>query len=58
MGQAVVPMFIQVLQRQPGHWFMPLSEFTGADPIAVAHRGRVALMAEDWVKWAKAKGIV
>ena len=56
MGPAVLPLIFQELQRQADHWFWALASITGDDPVLPEHRGKISLMRDDWLAWARAKG--
>jgi hypothetical protein len=56
MGYVAVPLILQELKREPNHWFRALKDITGADPVRVAHRGRMREMANDWLQWGRANG--
>lgn len=58
MGHDVVPTLLRELKRQPDHWFIALKAITGQDPVQPENRGKVRLMAADWVKWGEARGLV
>lgn len=54
LGKDAIPLLIEELERGPSHCcFIALGELTGVNPIPEEHRGRVQLMAEDWIKWWK-----
>ena len=52
-GWVAIPFIIEELQREPDHYFQALFEITGADPVKPEHRGKLKLMAEDWIQWWK-----
>lgn len=56
MGEQVVPLLLQELERQPNHWFWALKAITGASPIKPEHRGRISQMAQDWLEWGRDHG--
>ncbi|AKT36954.1 hypothetical protein [Chondromyces crocatus] len=56
MGPRVIPLILRDLEQEPKHWGTALRELTGENPIPPEHAGRVRLMAEDWVRWAKERG--
>src|SRR5436190_2078602 len=56
MGQDVVPILLEEMQNSPDHWSMALHAITGADPLKDEHRGKLKLMAQDWVEWGKQHG--
>lgn len=56
MGLAVVPLILREMEANLDHWFWALKAITGKDPVPPAHRGRLKLMAKDWLDWAKKQG--
>lgn len=56
MGEAVVPLIMGELERQPDHWFWALNAITGANPVHKASQGKITKMAEDWLKWGRDQG--
>jgi len=56
LGKDAVPLILRELDRSLDHWFWALGAITGENPVAEAHRGRLALMAQDWFTWAKRVG--
>jgi hypothetical protein len=57
LGEQVVPLILRSLKNKPDHWFYALRELTGVDVIKQEHRGKLHLMAQDWLNWADAQGI-
>lgn len=57
MGKAAVPTILKRLEEplKLGHWeFAALQEIIGAGPeIPEDHRGRIGMMAQDWLEWAR-----
>lgn len=58
MGPAVVPFILQSLSNKPDHWFWALSAITGEDPIDQSDRGDLVAMADAWLAWGEAKGLI
>ena len=56
MGESVVPLIIKDLEMEPKHWGPALFAITGVNPIPKEHAGRVKMIAEDWIQWAKDNG--
>ncbi|MDE2998453.1 MAG: DEAD/DEAH box helicase family protein [Gemmatimonadota bacterium] len=56
MGEPVVPLILQRMQAQGGHWFYALREITGANPVRPDDRGKVAIMQASWLEWGEANG--
>ena len=57
MGPDVIPLLLSELERAPDHWFWALRAITGQNPVRPEHRGRMSLMAQDWLRWAENRGI-
>ncbi len=56
LGPQVIPLILAELQREPGHWFWALAALTGENPIPPVDQGRVAAMADAWLKWGRENG--
>lgn len=56
LGPPVIPVILRDLEANPNWLIGALREITGANPIPVEHRGRLALMAADWVDWGRKNG--
>jgi len=56
MGHEVVPLILKEVESNIDDWFWALKSITGADPVPPAHRGRLKLMAKDWLIWARKQG--
>jgi hypothetical protein len=56
MGEAVVPLMLRDLEREPHLWVWALPRITGASPVAPEERGNIRKMSEAWLRWAKEKG--
>ena len=52
MGQRVVPLILDRLRKEPGHWFDALESLTGESPV-VANFGDMQAMSAAWVNWGK-----
>ncbi len=57
LGPQAVPLLIERLREEPGHWFWALRAITGVNPVSPEHVGRVKDMADDWIRWAKDNGM-
>lgn len=57
MGKTAVPAILKRLEEpvKLGHWeFAALQEIIGSGPeIPEDHRGRIGMMAQDWLEWAR-----
>lgn len=58
MGEPVVPLILERMRSQGGHWFQALGEITGAAPVAPGARGDVVAMQQAWLDWGGRNGIV
>ena len=56
LGDAVVPLLLRDLEREPHLWVWALPRITGANPVEYADRGNIAKMSEAWVRWGKEQG--
>ena len=53
LGKKAIPLILQKLQFEVGHWFPALRELTGSNPVSPDHRGNMELMRQDWLQWGK-----
>lgn len=58
LGSEVVPILLQELQRRPEPWFTALREITGENPVRSEQRGDMSAMADAWLRWGRARGLV
>jgi len=58
MGEKAIPLILRELQTRPGHWFWALRAITGESPVRPNEAGRIALMADRWIQWGKARGYI
>jgi hypothetical protein len=58
LGPAVLPLILRDLAETHDHWFWALRAITGENPVPVDERGRVSQMAECWLEWGRAKGLL
>jgi hypothetical protein len=56
MGYEAVPFILAELRDHPDHWFWALKAITGVDPVQPEHRGKIAEMAEAWIRWGRTAG--
>jgi hypothetical protein len=56
LGAECVPLLLAELERTPDHWFWALRSITGENPVRPEHRGKLALMAKDWIDWGRGQG--
>lgn len=56
LGEAAVPLILRELEVRPDHWFWALSAITGEDAVREENRGKLRLMAADWIRWGRSRG--
>lgn len=57
LGPQVVPLILREMRDRGGHWFWALRSITGEDPVTPEMAGRIRLMKDAWLNWAREKGI-
>ncbi len=57
MGPEAIPMIIDDLHYNSGHWYWALKAISNEDPVPPSDRGVVNRMKAAWLSWAKQKGI-
>ena len=58
MGPPVVPLILERMRSQGGHWFEALRQLTGADPVSPADHGKIRAMQNSWLQWGERNGYV
>jgi hypothetical protein len=58
MGKAVIPFLLEDLHQNPLYWLPALRQITQENPVQPQHKGKIKLMAEDWLNWGKKQGYV
>lgn len=58
MGKNVIPLILEDLRSDGGHWFMALGTITGESPVRYEDRGKVDAMTAAWVEWGMRQGYV
>ncbi len=56
MGEPAIPLILERMQSQGGHWFHALRDITNADPVKPADRGNVEAMQASWQAWGQRNG--
>ena len=56
LGQPVVPLILERMRSEGGHWFEALQQITGADPVSPADYGNIAAMQNSWLQWGEDHG--
>ncbi len=58
LGQNVVPLLLREVSICPSQLVLALHEITGQDPVPRASRGKIKEVAQAWVEWGKANGLI
>ena len=58
MGPPMVPLILERMRSQGGHWFAALQQITGARPVPPESRGRIKEMTQAWLDWGERNGYV
>ena len=56
LGRPVVPLILERMRSQGGHWFEALQQITGEDPVSPADYGNIAAMQNSWLQWGENHG--
>ena len=56
LGQPVIPLILERMCSQGGHWFEALEQITGEDPVSPADYGNIAVMQNSWLQWGEDHG--
>ena len=56
LGQPAVPLILERMRSQGGHWFEALEQITGEDPVSPADYGNIAAMQNSWLQWGEDRG--
>ncbi len=58
MGESAVPLILQRMQAQGGHWDHALGDITGANPVKRSDWGNIAAIQASWLEWGEANGYI
>ena len=58
MGEPAVPLILERMRSQGGHWFHALHAITNANPVQPADRGNVEAMQASWLERGERGGYV
>ena len=56
MGEPAVPLILERMRKQGGHWFHALQAITGARPVQPDARGDIGAMQSAWLEWGERNG--
>lgn len=58
MGKEAIPLILEELSKNAGHWFWALKSITDEDPVLPEQRGNIKKMTNAWLKWGKERGYI
>ncbi|QOJ01881.1 MAG: hypothetical protein HRU70_06660 [Phycisphaeraceae bacterium] len=58
MGPEALPMILDELRRNSGHWYWALKAISMEDPVVPRDRGSIRRMRSAWLQWGKTKGLI
>lgn len=58
LGKPALPLIMEELQKNDGHWFWALKAISGIDPVPLEERGQFQKMAERWLTWGREEGLL
>jgi len=58
MGAEALPMILEDLRQNSGHWFWALKAISNEDPVVPRDRGSIKKMKGAWLQWGQTKGLV
>ncbi|MCI0379537.1 MAG: hypothetical protein L0215_18160 [Gemmataceae bacterium] len=57
MGTDALPLILEDLRTNSGHWYWALKAISNEDPVPPTDRGVIRKMKAAWLKWGQQKGI-
>jgi len=58
MGPEALPLILEDLRHNSGHWYWALKAISNEDPVPPRDRGAIKRMKAAWLRWGEQKGIV
>jgi len=58
MGAEAIPMILEDLRQNSGHWYWALKAISNEDPVVPRDRGSIKKMKSAWLQWGETKGLV
>ena len=58
MGAEALPMILEDLRQNSGHWYWALRAISNEDPVVPRDRGSIKKMKSAWLNWGETKGLV
>ena len=56
MGAVVIPFVLRRMQKGQGHWDLAMTRITGAKPFPPSAAGKLRLIEQAWLDWARKRG--
>ncbi len=56
MGDAVIPLMLRDLEKEPHLWVWALPRITGQNPVPPGNPGNISKMREAWLRWGRENG--
>jgi hypothetical protein len=57
MGPEVLPLILEDLRTNSGHWYWALKAISNEDPVVPRDRGSIKRMKNAWLLWGETKGL-
>ena len=58
MGADALPLILEELRHNSGHWYWALKAISNEDPVVPRDRGSVRKMKDAWLRWGETKGLI
>lgn len=58
MGADALPLILEDLRQNSGHWYWALKAISNQDPVVPADRGSIKKMRAAWLRWGEIKGLI
>ena len=58
MGEPVVPLILNDLQKRPSHWYWALAAITGENPAKDSPKGNIQAVCDAWVDCGRRRGLL
>lgn len=58
MGTPVIPLILNEMRNEPGHWFWALKAISSEDPVPSDLKGKIKEMTIKWLQWGKNRGYI
>jgi hypothetical protein len=58
MGPAALPLILNEMIRQPGHWLWALDAITQGEDNPAEHCESITAANEAWIAWGRRRGII